>query len=444
MVTAIKNAFVVNEGSIERKDVLIKNERIASLSPQGTRFIKPDCTIDAKGKYLLPGVIDDQVHFREPGFTKKGEIYTESKAAAAGGITSYMEMPNTRPQTLTQELLEEKYKIAADKSLTNYSFYMGTSNDNFEEVMKTNPQDVCGIKIFLGSSTGNMLVDDPQALKRFFSQKELLIAAHCEHEETIRKNAAYYRSKFGENVPMECHPRIRSEEACFKSSKLAVSLAKEYGSRLHVIHLSTAKEISLFDSSLPAKDKKITSEVCIHHLWFSDKDYPRKGAFIKWNPAIKTSYDRDALFQGLLENKVDVVATDHAPHLKEEKQKPYFECPSGGPLVQHALGAMLEHYHNRKISLEKIVEKMSHNPADIFRIKERGYIRKGYFADLVLVDMDSPWEIIKDNIYYKCKWSPFEGDIFRSKVVSTFVNGNLVYNEGEFYETSRGNRLVFG
>ena len=440
----IKDAFVVNDGVIEKKDVFIENEKIVSLSPEMIRYLKPTRTIHAEGFYLLPGIIDDQVHFREPGFTQKGDIYTESKAAAAGGITSYMEMPNTKPQTLTQELLEEKYKIAADRSLTNYSFYMGTSNDNFQEVVKTNPQEVCGIKIFLGSSTGNMLVYEPKALKRFFSQKELLITVHCEHEETVKKNTEYFRSKFGDDIPIEYHPKIRSEEACFKSSEFAVSLAKKYESRLHVIHLSTAKELSLFDASISLAEKKITSEVCVHHLWFSEEDYLKKGAFIKWNPAIKTANDRDSLLRGLLENKIDVVATDHAPHLEREKQNTYFKTPSGGPLVQHSLVVMLEHYHNQKISLEKIVEKMSHAPANIFRIKKRGYIREGYFADLVLVDLNSPWKVQKENIHYKCKWSPFEGDIFRSKIISTFVNGNLVYHEGDFYETSRGHRLLFG
>ena len=440
MSLLIRNAFVVNEGSIEKKDVLIKDKRI-TFAPEKTANLSK--IIDAEGKYLLPGIIDDQVHFREPGFTEKGEIYTESKAAAAGGITSYMEMPNTEPNTLTQKLLEEKYKIAAEKSLTNYSFYMGVSNNNFQEVMKTPPEEVCGIKVFLGSSTGNMLVNDPNTLKKIFSQDKLLIAAHCEDEETVKKNALYYRNQFGEDLPLEYHSKIRDEEACFKSSQYAVSEAKKYGSRLHVIHLSTAKELSLFDSSIPLKEKKITSEVCVHHLWFCDSDYKKKGAFIKWNPSIKTAYDRDALLEGLLNNKIDVVATDHAPHLEAEKKNTYFQTPSGGPLVQHALPVMLEHYHNHKISLEKIVEKMSHAPADAFKIKERGYVREGYFADLVLVDINSDWEVKKGNIFYKCGWSPFEGDTLRSRVVSTFVNGDLVYHEGEFYETSRGARLLF-
>ncbi|MEO6883036.1 MAG: dihydroorotase [Bacteroidia bacterium] len=438
----IENATLVNENKQEIAHVLISEGKIKAI--QKNNFSNPNIrTIDARGKFLFPGVIDDQVHFREPGLTHKGDIYTESKAAVAGGITSFMEMPNTIPNALTQELLEDKYKIGAKKSIANFSFYMGASNDNVEEVLKTNAREVCGVKIFMGSSTGNMLVDNVSTLEKIFSSCKLLIAVHCEDEATIRANTEIYKNKFGENVPMACHPQIRSEEACYKSSSLAVRLAKKYNSRLHVLHISTAKETELFDNQIPLKDKRITAEACIHHLWFSDEDYERKGSLIKWNPAIKTKKDRDAILKALLENKIDVIATDHAPHTFEEKSNSYFKAPSGGPLVQHALVAMLEMYHQKKISLEKIVEKMCHAPADCFRVEKRGYIREGYQADLVLVDLNAPWKVEKSTILAKCGWSPFEDQIFQSSVTHTFVNGHLAYENGHFDESQKGQRLLF-
>ncbi|MCE9539622.1 MAG: dihydroorotase, partial [Bacteroidetes bacterium] len=404
---------------------------------------KADKIIDATGLYLFPGCIDDQVHFREPGLVHKGEIYTEAKAAVAGGVTSYMEMPNTIPNVFTQKLLEEKYKRAEEVSLANYSFFMGASNDNIDEVLKTNPKNVCGIKVFMGSSTGNMLVDKRETLEALFSKCKLLIATHCEDEDIIKRNMARYKEMYGENVPMECHPLIRSEEACYKSSALAVELAKKHNTRLHILHISTAKELTLFDNKIPLKQKRITAEACIHHLWFSDEDYKTKGAFIKWNPAVKTSIDRDAILQGVLENKIDVIATDHAPHTLEEKQQTYFKAPSGGPLIQHSLIAMLEFYHKGTIALEKIAEKMAHAVADCFQIEKRGYIRDGYFADLVLVDLNAEWIVDESNILYKCGWSPFEGLTFHSKITHTFVNGNLVYDNGKFDERIKGQRLLF-
>ena len=438
----IKNASIVNEGRIFRGNVLLENNLIGKIS-ENEIVEKVDLVIDASGKYLFPGCIDDQVHFREPGLTHKGEIYTEAKAAIAGGVTSYMEMPNTIPNVFTQELLEKKYKRAAEVSLANYSFFMGASNDNIDEVLKTNPGNVCGIKVFMGSSTGNMLVDKRETLEALFSKCKLLIAAHCEDEDIIKHNMAIYKEKYGEDVPMECHPLIRSEEACYKSSALAVELAKKYNTRLHILHISTAKELALFDNKTPLIRKRITAEACIHHLWFSDEDYKTKGSFIKWNPAIKKSSDRDALLRGVLENKIDVIATDHAPHTIEEKQQTYFKAPSGGPLIQHSLVAMLELYHKGKISLEKIAEKMAHAVADCFQIEKRGYIRKGYFADLILVDLEAPWIVDKSTILYKCGWSPFEGQTFHSKITHTFVNGNLIYDNGKFNENSKGRRLTF-
>ena len=405
--------------------------------------------INARGKYLLPGVIDDQVHFREPGLTQKADIHTESKAAVAGGVTSFMDMPNTVPQTLTQETLKEKYRLGAEKSLANYSFYMGASNDNIDEILKTDPSSVCGVKVFMGASTGNMLVDDPGTLKEIFSRSPLLIAVHCEEEEVIRRNEKAFREKYGDDVPVNAHPLIRSEEACYTSSSKAVAMAREYGTRLHVLHLSTAEEMVLFDEEVPLADKKITAEVCVHHLWFSDEDYDRLGTRIKWNPAIKTAADREALWQALLEGRIDVVATDHAPHSMEEKDNSYFKAPSGGPLVQHSLVAMLDKYHEGKISLETVVEKMCHNPAVIFNIEKRGFIREEYYADLVLVDIDEPSTVGPSEILYKCGWSPFEGHTFRSKITHTFVNGNLTYEaipdllDGQFAEGSRGMRLTF-
>ncbi len=440
--TLIKYATIVNEGECFIGNVLIENGLIAKIS-KNEITVEADTIIDASGKYLFPGCIDDQVHFREPGLTHKGEIYTEAKAAVAGGVTSFMEMPNTIPNTFTQELLEQKYQRASEVSLANYSFFMGASNDNIEEVLKTNPQNVCGIKVFMGSSTGNMLVDKRETLEALFSKCKMLIATHCEDEDTIKHNMAVYKEKYGENVPIECHPLIRSEEACYKSSSLAVELAKKYNTRLHILHISTAKEIALFDNKTPLKQKRITAEACIHHLWFSDEDYKTKGAFIKWNPAVKKASDRDAILQGVLDNKIDVIATDHAPHTLEEKQQSYFKAPSGGPLVQHSLVAMLELHHKGKITLEKIAEKMAHAVADCFQIEKRGYIREGYFADLVLVDLNDSWVVDKTNIVSKCGWSPFEGQTFHSKIINTFVSGVLVYNNGVFNETKKGERLTF-
>ena len=441
-VTLIKNAYIVNEGEIFQGNLLIENNFISEISETEITS-KADKIIDATGKYLFPGCIDDQVHFREPGLTHKGEIYTEAKAAVAGGITSYMEMPNTIPNVFTQELLEEKYQRAAEVSLANFSFFMGASNDNIDEVLKTNPRNVCGIKVFMGSSTGNMLVDKKETLEALFSKCKMLIAVHCEDEEIIKRNMSIYKEMYGEDVPMECHPIIRSEEACYKSSALAVELAKKHNTRLHILHISTAKELTLFDNKIPLKQKRITAEACIHHLWFSDEDYKTKGAFIKWNPAIKKASDRASILQGVLENKIDIIATDHAPHTIQEKNQTYFKAPSGGPLVQHSLIAMLELHRNGKITLEKIAEKMAHAVADCFRIEKRGYIREGYFADLVLVDLNDPWTVSKSNLLYKCGWSPFEGLTFHSKVTHTFVSGALVYDNGKFNESQKGQRLTF-
>ncbi len=442
MKIIIKNANIVNEGKIIKGNVLIQDNMIEEIS-QNEISTNADKIIDATNKYLFPGCIDDQVHFREPGLTHKGEIYTEAKAAVAGGITTYMEMPNTVPNVFTQELLEDKYKRASEVSLANYSFFMGASNDNIDEVLKTNPKNVCGLKIFMGSSTGNMLVDNKQTLENLFSKCKMLIATHCEDEATVRNNMQVYKEKYGEDVPLACHPEIRSEEACYKSSSMAVELAKKYNTRLHILHISTAKELELFDNTKPLKEKRITAEACIHHLWFSDKDYSTKGNFIKWNPAVKKSSDRDAIFQAVLDNKIDVIATDHAPHTLEEKNQTYFKAPSGGPLVQHSLNAMLEFYKQGKISLERIAEKMAHAVADCFQIEKRGYIRKGYFADLVLVDINDSYKVEKSNILYKCGWSPFEGTTFHSKITHTFVSGNLVYENGVFDESKKGERITF-
>ena len=439
--TLIRNAQIVNEGQIFRSDVFIKDGLIVQIDD--TIDVVADSVIEADGKYLIPGVIDDQVHFREPGLTHKAEIYTESKAAVAGGITSFMEMPNTNPQTLTQELLEEKYQRASEVSLANYSFFMGASNDNLEEVLKTNPRNVGAVKIFMGSSTGNMLVDNRAVLEKIFKESKMLIAVHCEDEETVKANAELARQQFGEDVPIEQHPKIRSVEACYKSSSMAIELAKKHDTRLHVFHLSTAKEIELFRNDIPLDEKRITAEVCIHHLWFDDSQYAEKGTHIKWNPAVKSKSDRDQLFQALLDDKLDIIATDHAPHTLEEKDNTYFKAPSGGPLVQHALSAMLEFYHKGKISLEKVVEKMCHAPAVCFQLEGRGFIRKGYAADLVLVDLDNPWEVSKENILYKCAWSPFEGTTFNSKVTHTWINGHLAYKDGHFDESQKGQRLLF-
>lgn len=440
--TLILNANIVNEGKVFQGDVLIKGERIEIVG-KDLASRQADVIIDANGKYLLPGAIDDQVHFREPGLTHKANIASESHAAVAGGVTSFMEMPNTSPPTFTQALLEDKYAIAAHASIANYSFFIGASNDNVEEVLKTDINNVCGLKIFMGSSTGNLLVDNPKVLEAFFSRFPALIATHCEDEQTIRKNLEAAKIRFGEQVPMQEHPLIRSEEACYLSSSMAVDLAKKHGTKLHILHISTAKEIALFDNTLPLEKKKITAEACVHHLWFNNTDYDRLGTLIKWNPAVKTAQDQQAILQGVLNNNIDVIATDHAPHLLEEKENTYFKAPSGGPLVQHSLVAMLEMHHQGKIALERVVEKMSHNPAILFQIKERGFIREGYFADLVLVDFNKPWTVIKENVLAKCGWSPFEGQEFRSSVTHTFVSGHLAYENGMFSHTQMGKRLLF-
>jgi dihydroorotase len=437
----IKSATVVNENQQFVADVLIKDGLIARIDKQIDE--KAGIEINAEGLYLFPGCIDDQVHFREPGLTHKANIYTESRAAAAGGITSFMEMPNTVPNTLTQELLEDKYRIASRDSLANYSFYMGASNDNIDEVLRTDTANVCGVKVFMGSSTGNMLVDDPTTLENIFSKSPMLVATHCEDEATIRANLEHYKQLYGENISIAMHPKIRSEEACYLSSSLAVELAKKHGTRLHILHISTEKETWLFDNSIRLKDKKITAEACIHHLWFTDKDYETKGNLIKWNPAVKTEKDRDGILKAVLDGRIDVIATDHAPHTLEEKSQTYLKAPSGGPLVQHALPAMLELYHQGKISLEQIAQKMAQNVADCFQIDKRGYIREGYWADLALVNLNSRWTVNKDNILYKCKWSPFEGTTFQSKVVSTIVSGNLVWENGKLVEGTVGKRMRF-
>ncbi len=441
----IKGATIVNEGKSFTGDVHLNNgiiEKIQKGSVSDPLSVDYK-VVSAEGKYLFPGVIDDQVHFREPGLEYKAEIYTESRAAVAGGITSFMEMPNTKPPALTQELLEDKYKLGKDKSLANFSFYMGASNDNLEEVLKTDPAKVCGLKVFMGSSTGNMLVDDEEVLDQIFSKVHMLIATHCEDEQTVRANNEAFYKKYGLEGTVALHPQIRSAAACYLSSSKAVRLARKHGSRLHILHLSTAKEMELFDKDIPLAEKKITAEACVHHLWFSEEDYERKGNRIKWNPAIKKKSDQEAVFAALLSGKIDVIATDHAPHTLEEKERPYFKAPSGGPLVQHALVAMLELVKQGKITVEQVVEKMCHNPAILFQVKKRGFIREGYFADLVLVDMNKSWEVKKDNILYKCGWSPFEGDTFSTSVEKTFVNGNLVYDQGQFHEGINGQRLEF-
>lgn len=435
------NAQVINEGLIIKTDVLIKGDRIVKIS---TDINDTEAeVIDLEGQFLMPGVVDDQVHFREPGLTHKGRIYTEARAAVAGGITSFMEMPNTKPQALTQALLEDKYTIGAKDSLANYSFFMGASNENLDEVLKTDPKRVAGVKIFMGSSTGNMLVDDKDVLNSIFSKCDMLIAVHCEDEETIRKNSAQMKAEYGEDLPIRFHPIIRNEDACYKSSSMAVDLAKKHDTRLHILHISTAKETALFRNDIPLKEKRITAEACIHHLWFDESSYDEKGAYIKWNPAVKSLQDKEGVWEALLDNRIDIIATDHAPHTIEEKENSYFKAPSGGPLVQHALVAMLEFYHQGKVSLEWIVNKMCHAPADCFHLKDRGFIREGYFADLVVVDIDKSWTVAKDNILYDCGWSPFEGTEFKSSVSKTFVNGNLVYDNGTFDESTRGMRLEF-
>jgi dihydroorotase len=438
----IKNATIVNEHKIFKGDVLIENEIIKEISTE----IKPTENVEiinAKGKYLIPGFIDDQVHFREPGLTHKATIATESRAAIAGGITTFIEMPNTVPQATTQELLEDKFKIAAVDSYANYSFMFGGTNNNLEELLKTDPKKVAGIKLFLGSSTGDMLVDNEEVLEKIFSSTKMIISVHCEDEATIRKNTALYKEKYGDDIPLKYHPIIRSEEACYLSSSKAIELAKKTGARLHIFHVSTAKETHLFRNDIPLEEKQITSEVCIHHLWFSDKDYEEKGTHIKWNPAVKTEKDRLGLWKALLDDRIDVLATDHAPHTLAEKNNNYLNAPSGGPLVQHALIALLEKVKEGVIPIEKAVEKMSHNPAKLFQIEKRGFIKEGYFADIVLIDVNKPQTVSKDNILYKCGWSPFEGTTFSSTITHTFVNGHLMYDNGVFNETVKGKRITF-
>ena len=438
----IKNAKIVNEGNIFEGDVLVENELITKIDTSISA--KPNYTVlDAAGSYLLPGAIDDQVHFREPGLTHKGTIASESRAAIAGGITSFIEQPNTVPNAVTQELLEQKYEIAATSSYANYSFMMGGTNDNLDEILKTNPQNVAGLKLFLGSSTGDMLVDSSASLEKIFSNTNLLIAVHSEDESTVKENLQKYKEQYGDDIPVKFHPEIRSVEACYKSTERVIALAKKTGARLHVFHLSTAKELDLFTNKIPLEEKQITAEVCIHHLWFTDEDYATKGNFIKWNPAVKSATDRDALWKALLNDTIDVIATDHAPHTLEEKKQVYTKAPSGGPLVQHALVALFEAHYQGKISVEKIVEKFCHNPAKIFKIQKRGFIREGYYADLVLVQPQQPWTVKKENILYKCGWSPFEGVNFKARISHTFVNGKLVYQNGKVKEILAGKRLLF-
>ena len=440
--TLIKNAQIVNENTVFTGDVFIENNIIKQVAKEITP-LENTKIIDAKGSYLIPGLIDDQVHFREPGLTHKANIATESRAAVAGGITSFIEMPNTVPQATTQQLLADKFDIAAKTSYANYSFMFGGTNDNLEEVLKTNPKDVAGIKLFLGSSTGNMLVDNEEVLEKIFSSTKMLISVHCEDEATIKKNTAHYKAIYGDDIPLKYHPIIRSEEACYLSSSKAIELAKKTGARLHVFHLSTEKETHLFRNDIPLEEKQITAEVCVHHLWFSDKDYEEKGTLIKWNPAVKTADDRAGLWKALLDDRIDIIATDHAPHTIEEKNNVYTKAPSGGPLVQHALNAIMEKVKDGTISIEKAVEKMCHNPAKIFKIEKRGFIKEGYFADIVLVNQSQSNTVTKENIFYKCGWSPFEGTTFSNTVTHTFVNGNLIYNNGVFNDEIKGERLLF-
>jgi dihydroorotase len=437
----IKNATIVNEGASFLSDILIENGIIKKISDSIALDSIP--VIDAEGKYLIPGLIDDQVHFREPGLTHKATIGTESRAAVAGGVTTFIEMPNTVPQATTQKLLQDKFDIAEKTSFVNYSFMFGGTNDNLEELLQTDPKTVAGIKLFLGSSTGNMLVDNLDVLEKIFSSTQLIISVHCEDEATIKKNTAHYKALYGENIPIELHPVIRSEEACYLSSSKAIALAKKTGARLHVFHLSTAKETALFRNDIPLEEKQITAEVCVHHLWFSDEDYKEKGTHIKWNPAVKTAEDRQGLWDALLDDRIDIIASDHAPHTLEEKSNSYLSAPSGGPLVQHTLLALLEKVKEQIFTIEKLVEKACHNPAKIFQIEKRGFIREGYFADLVLVDMNAAQTVSKENILYKCGWSPFEGITFSSSVTHTFVNGVLIYNQGVFNTSTKGKRITF-
>jgi dihydroorotase len=437
----IKNAQVVNEGTTQVLDVFIKNGRIEKLAPQID--LKADQEINAEGLHLLPGLIDDQVHFREPGLTYKANIFTESRAAVAGGTTSFMEMPNTVPNTLTQKLLQDKYDIGQDSSLANYSFFMGAANDNIDEVLKTNPRDVCGVKVFMGSSTGNMLVDNETALENIFRNSPTLIATHCEDEATIKANLAAYKERYGDNITIDMHPLIRSAEACYLSSSKAVELAKKNNTRLHILHISTGKETVLFDNTISLEKKRITAEACVHHLWFSDEDYKTKGNYIKWNPAVKTASDRDQILKAVLDGHIDVIATDHAPHTIEEKEQAYLQAPSGGPLVQHALLALLDMVSQGKLTLEQLVQKTAHNTAICFQIEQRGFIREGFWADLVLVNLNKSYEVTRQNILSKCGWSPFENHTFTSTIEHTIVSGNLAYSNGQIIEVGSGHRLLF-
>lgn len=440
----ITNATIINEGKHSLGNVFVKNDRIEKIEyAPSDNAQEADIYIDASGQFLIPGVIDDQVHFREPGLTHKATIYTESKAAIAGGITSFMEMPNTLPQTVTLEELDKKLGIAAESSLANYSFYLGATNDNIDQIIKVDPTRVCGIKVFMGSSTGNMLVDNPTALENIFRASPILVATHCEDEQTIKNNLKEFKQQYGDEIPFKYHPKIRSAEACYLSSSLAVNMAKKHNTRLHLLHLSTAEEMGLLSNSAPLKEKMITGEVCVHHLWFNDKDYEKLGWRIKWNPAVKAETDRLALIDALNIDKLDVIATDHAPHTLSEKSNGYLECPSGGPLVQHSLTAMLELVSRNVLSIEMVVDKMCHAPSELFRIKERGFIREGYFADIVLVNPDQKWKVTPENILYKCGWSPFEGVTFGAKVTHTIVNGKLVYENGKFNDTAKGMALEF-
>jgi len=445
MKKLIHRADIVNEGKKYKGSVLIENDRIKAIYTSDDTFSIHEGTeiIEADGRLLLPGIIDDQVHFREPGLTNKADINSESRAAVAGGVTSFMEMPNTIPQTISLEALKEKQRIAEETSLCNYSFYLGATNDNIEEIRNADPQTTCGVKVFMGSSTGNMLVDNIDSLRKIFAESTMLVACHCEDETTIQQNLKRFKDKYGDNINVENHPSIRSREACLRSSSLAVSLAKEFNTRLHILHLSTADEMHLFDNDIPLEQKRITAEVCVHHLWFDDTDYQQKGNYIKWNPSIKTAYDRKALIESVINDRIDIIATDHAPHTMEEKHNAYTNAPSGGPLVQHSLVAMLELSKLGRISIEKIVEKMCHNPAIAFGITDRGFIREGYKADLCLVNPDKRWTVNKNNILYKCNWSPFEGQEFSSSVEKTFINGALAYDNGRINETLRGELLTF-
>ncbi len=440
----IKNALVTNEGKQFHSDLLITDEIISEIGDSDNMHIPSNASIiDAKGLWLIPGVIDDHVHFREPGLTGKGDIYSESRAAVAGGVTSFMDMPNTRPQAITIEVLNDKYLLGSEKSLTNYSFYIGATNTNLDEIMKADPSEVCGIKLFMGSSTGGMLVNDESALKELFIEASMPVAAHCEDEDIIRKNSELYRKKYGEDIPVKMHSMIRSREACFVSSSHAVDLARKYNTRLHILHLSTADELKLFKNDVPLNEKRITGEVCVHHLWFEESSFDDLGTLIKCNPAIKTRFDRDALINAVKNNLVDVIGTDHAPHTSAEKNNSYFKAPSGIPLIQHSLVTMLEFWHRKIFSLDKIVEMMCHNPAVLFNIKKRGFIREGYKADLCIIDPARPWTVSKENILYKCGWSPLEGTTFNSKVVKTIINGTIVYDDGAINEDYRGQRLLF-